>query len=62
MLRKARLSPYLLSLLVFILFVSVLYGEDFMCMLGQQLQLDSDPGALVPRTGESNPAGLTAWP
>lgn len=33
--RKTRLSPYLFTLLAFILFVSVLYGEDFMCIFGQ---------------------------
>ncbi|CAN8316249.1 unnamed protein product [Cochlearia groenlandica] len=33
--RKTRLSPYLFTLLTFILFVSVLYGEDFMCIFGQ---------------------------
>uniref|UniRef100_A0A1J3J8H6 Protein trichome birefringence-like 33 n=1 Tax=Noccaea caerulescens TaxID=107243 RepID=A0A1J3J8H6_NOCCA len=33
--RKTRLSPYLFTLLIFILFVSVLYGEDFMCIFGQ---------------------------
>ncbi|XP_056168908.1 protein trichome birefringence-like 33 isoform X3 [Syzygium oleosum] len=40
-LRKARLSPYLFTLLAFILFVTVLYGEDFMCMFNQELQLGS---------------------
>ncbi|KAG6758184.1 hypothetical protein POTOM_038521 [Populus tomentosa] len=35
LIRKARLSPYLLTLLVFIVFVAILYGEDFMCLLGQ---------------------------
>ncbi|CAF1807367.1 hypothetical protein Bca4012_028928 [Brassica carinata] len=33
--RKTRLSPYLFTLLAFILFVCVLYGEDFMCIFGQ---------------------------
>ncbi|CAF2094568.1 unnamed protein product [Brassica napus] len=33
--RKKRLSPYLFTLLTFILFVCVLYGEDFMCIFGQ---------------------------
>ncbi|KAG2285237.1 hypothetical protein Bca52824_044841 [Brassica carinata] len=33
--RKHRLSPYLFTLLIFIFFVSVLYGEDFMCIFGQ---------------------------
>ncbi|MBA0568994.1 hypothetical protein Golob_006459, partial [Gossypium lobatum] len=40
-LRKARLSPYLFTLLAFIVFVSILYGEDFMCTLGQ---LEPIPG------------------
>ncbi|TYI23811.1 hypothetical protein ES332_A06G190500v1 [Gossypium tomentosum] len=40
-LRKARLSPYLFTLLAFIVFVSILYGEDFMCILGQ---LEPIPG------------------
>lgn len=35
LLRKTRLSPYLFTLIIFILFVSVLYGEDFMCIFGQ---------------------------
>ncbi|BBG98093.1 TRICHOME BIREFRINGENCE-LIKE 33 [Prunus dulcis] len=30
--------PYLFTLLAFILFVAVLYGEDLMCIFGQQLQ------------------------
>ncbi|CAI0415649.1 unnamed protein product [Linum tenue] len=35
-LRKARgLSPFLFTLLAFIVFVVTLYGEDFMCLLGQ---------------------------
>lgn len=33
--RKHRLSPYLFTLLTFILFVCVLYGEDFMCIFSQ---------------------------
>ncbi|MED6156079.1 Protein trichome birefringence-like 33 [Stylosanthes scabra] len=39
---KARLSPYLFTLFLFILFVAVLYGEDFMCIFGEQLQLYSN--------------------
>ena len=31
-LRKARFSPYLFTLLAFIVFVAVLYGEDFRCI------------------------------
>lgn len=34
-----QLSPYLFSLLVFIVFVAILYGEDVMCIFSQQLQL-----------------------
>ena len=42
-LRKPRqLSPYLFSLLVFIVFVAILYGEDVMCVFSHQLQLDPD--------------------
>lgn len=51
--RKARLSPYLFTLLAFILFVAVLYGEDLMCIFGQQLQLSPNSDPLVIRTGES---------
>ncbi|KAG7569888.1 PMR5 N-terminal domain [Arabidopsis thaliana x Arabidopsis arenosa] len=49
--RKARLSPYLFTLLAFILFVSVLYGEDFMCIFGQL-----EPNFVLPpsRTPEKN--------
>ncbi|PIN00922.1 hypothetical protein CDL12_26573 [Handroanthus impetiginosus] len=36
LLRKGRLSPYLFTLLAFILFVTILYGEDFTCILGGQ--------------------------
>ncbi|KAG6436617.1 hypothetical protein SASPL_101518 [Salvia splendens] len=32
LLRKGRLSPYLFTLLAFILFVTILYGEDFSCI------------------------------
>ncbi|KAJ7963919.1 Protein trichome birefringence-like [Quillaja saponaria] len=49
--RKPRLSPYLFTLLAFILFVTILNGEDFMCIFGQQLQLFvSDSDRPVPRT------------
>ncbi|XP_060964752.1 protein trichome birefringence-like 33 isoform X1 [Cannabis sativa] len=42
-LRKPRhLSPYLFSLLAFIVFVAILYGEDVACVFNQQLQLGSD--------------------
>lgn len=39
-LRKARFSPYLFTLLAFIVFVTVLYGEDFSCI--SELGSDSD--------------------
>ncbi|KAM7275723.1 hypothetical protein ACFE04_017589 [Oxalis oulophora] len=35
-LRKARLSPaYFFTLLAFIVFVSIIYGEDLICIFGQ---------------------------
>ncbi|KAL6545122.1 Protein trichome birefringence-like 33 [Orobanche hederae] len=37
LLRKGRLSPYLFTLVAFILFVTVLYGEDLSCIFGSQL-------------------------
>ncbi|KAM1406835.1 hypothetical protein ACFXTH_001463 [Malus domestica] len=50
--RKARLSPYLFTLLSFVLFVSVLYGADLTCIFGhRQLTTSSDP--LVIKTVES---------
>lgn len=48
-LRKARLSPYLFTLLAFIVFVAILYGEDFMCIFGQ---LEPIPGRAISRPGE----------
>lgn len=58
-LRKARLSPYLFTLLAFILFVAVLYGEDFMCMFNQELQLSPVSTWLLSTTetksGEARP-------
>ncbi|KAJ9160387.1 hypothetical protein P3X46_025794 [Hevea brasiliensis] len=47
LIRKARLSPYLFTLLAFIFFVAILYGEDFMCLLGR---LDPKSGTLLTRT------------
>ncbi|KAJ1401158.1 PMR5 N-terminal domain [Sesbania bispinosa] len=47
---KGRFSPYLFTLLVFILFVAILYGEDFMCIFGQQLQNYSYPDKLFSTT------------
>lgn len=35
---KGRLSPYLFTLIAFILFVAILYGQDFMCIFDEQLQ------------------------
>ena len=52
LIRKARLSPFLFTLLAFILFVAILYGEDFMCIFSQQLQIYADQGQPVSRTGE----------
>ncbi|KAL0003432.1 hypothetical protein SO802_017213 [Lithocarpus litseifolius] len=49
LIRKARLSPYLFTLLVFIVFVAILYGEDFMCIFSQQLQIYADQGQPVSR-------------
>ncbi|XP_061351735.1 protein trichome birefringence-like 33 [Gastrolobium bilobum] len=43
---KPRLSPYLFTLLAFILFVTILYGEDFMCIFNQQLQNYNYPDTL----------------
>ncbi|KAK7276426.1 hypothetical protein RIF29_17565 [Crotalaria pallida] len=40
---KPRLSPYIFTLLAFIFFVVILYGEDFMCIFGQQFQLYQNP-------------------
>lgn len=37
-----QLSPYLFSLIVFIVFVAILYGEDVMCIFSQQVQLPPD--------------------
>ncbi|KAL3630561.1 Protein trichome birefringence-like 33 [Castilleja foliolosa] len=36
LLRKGRLSPYLFTLLAFILFVTILYGEDLSCIFSSQ--------------------------
>lgn len=41
-LRKNRLSPYLVTLLAFIFFAVILYGQDFSCILSQQLGPESD--------------------
>ncbi|KAK6932971.1 PC-Esterase [Dillenia turbinata] len=40
-LKRARFSPYLFTLLAFIVFVAILYGEDLNCILGQPFQLYS---------------------
>ncbi|XP_076944982.1 protein trichome birefringence-like 33 [Bidens hawaiensis] len=47
LIRKARLSPYLFTLLAFILFVAVLYGQDLGCILGQ-FDLDIIPNRPPP--------------
>ncbi|KAJ8769422.1 hypothetical protein K2173_002912 [Erythroxylum novogranatense] len=48
LMRKARLSPYIFGLLAFIIFVAILYWEDFMCLLG-----DLDPDVVeVPSRAE----------
>ncbi|KAI3427838.1 PMR5N domain-containing protein [Psidium guajava] len=51
-LRKTRLSPYLFALLSFIVFVSILYGEDLVCIFGQQVQVRPSSTQPGPRTGE----------
>ncbi|XP_057784671.1 protein trichome birefringence-like 33 [Salvia miltiorrhiza] len=38
LLRKGRLSPYLFTLLAFILFVTILYSVDFSCIIGGQFE------------------------
>ncbi|KAK8546101.1 hypothetical protein V6N12_026904 [Hibiscus sabdariffa] len=48
--RKPRLSPYLFTLLIFIVFVAILYGEDFICIFGQ---LEPIPGRAISRPGKS---------
>ncbi|XP_044461106.1 protein trichome birefringence-like 33 [Mangifera indica] len=42
-LRKTRFSPFLFALLTFIVFVVILYGEDFMCIFGQPEPLPGRP-------------------
>ncbi|KAI6676150.1 hypothetical protein NL676_036946 [Syzygium grande] len=51
-LRKTRLSPYLFALLSFIVFVSILYSEDLVCIFGQQRQIRPTSPRPGPRTGE----------
>ncbi|CAI0443839.1 unnamed protein product [Linum tenue] len=59
-LRKARgLSPFLITLLAFIVFVVTLYGEDFTCLLGQldfYSQDDVAPAGPSPRGGGTEAA------
>ncbi|TQD82552.1 hypothetical protein C1H46_031897 [Malus baccata] len=50
----AQLSPYLFTLFVFILFVCVLYGEDLICIFGQQLQLTSSSNLIAIKTDPSH--------
>ncbi|KAL8233766.1 hypothetical protein R6Q59_019866 [Mikania micrantha] len=45
--RKPRLSPFLFTLVAFILFVTVLYSQDFGCILGQ-FDLDIIPNRPPP--------------
>jgi hypothetical protein len=49
---KIRFSPYLFTLLAFIIFVVIIYGEDFMCIFGQQLQNYSNQDKLYSTNGE----------
>lgn len=51
-LRKARLSPYLFALLSFIVFVSILYGEDLACIFSQQVQVRQSSTRPGPRAGD----------
>lgn len=53
LIRKARLSPYLFTLLAFILFVAVLYGQDLGCILGQ-FDLDVIPNRPPPTPSKFN--------
>lgn len=48
-----RLSPYLFTLLAFIVFVTVLYGQDFSCIFSQ-LDSESNPDRPVSRTKKNN--------
>ncbi|XP_047335314.1 protein trichome birefringence-like 33 [Impatiens glandulifera] len=43
LLRKTRLSPYLFTLLAFILFVTLLYSEDFTCIFEGQFTTHTPP-------------------
>ncbi|KAJ8764127.1 hypothetical protein K2173_005033 [Erythroxylum novogranatense] len=45
--RKARLSPYIFTLLAFVVFVTILYWEDFLCLLGD---LDLNAEQVLTRT------------
>lgn len=49
LIRKARLSPYLFTILAFMAFVAVLYGEDF---FSQQLQQSLDRDQRISKAGE----------
>ncbi|TYH32822.1 hypothetical protein ES332_D13G016700v1 [Gossypium tomentosum] len=50
-LRKPRLSPYLFTLLTFVVFITILYGEDFICIFGQ---LEPIPGRAISRPDSLN--------
>lgn len=39
-LKRARLSPYLLALVAFIVFVTILFGEDFSCIIGDRFDFN----------------------
>ncbi|XP_021904184.1 protein trichome birefringence-like 33 [Carica papaya] len=52
LLRKPRLSPYLFTLLAFIVFVAILYGEDFMCIFSQLEPSSTNSGRPILRTTE----------
>ncbi|PON79116.1 Trichome birefringence-like family [Parasponia andersonii] len=48
--RPRQLSHYLFSLLAFIVFVTILYSEDFMCIFSQQLKLGPDSDRVISGT------------
>lgn len=52
---KGRFSTYLFTLLAFIIFVTILYGEDFMCIFGQQLQNYSNQDKIYSTAGKFIP-------
>ena len=55
-LRKPRqLSPYLFSLLIFIVFVAILYGQDLACVFSRELNFAAAPDRPIAaaETGQS---------